>query len=117
MDRQVHIITDAIEIDSGARSGDDIGGGFGLRPDGTAFRLITLGAEGLRDQVSNLLEVVDYVFDQATAKTGVRLDQIDLSIEISSEGQVSILGTGGKAGGRGAIKLTFKRSERSPPPA
>lgn len=109
MDKQIRVVTDASQV-QGARGGDDIGGGFGMRADGTAFRLISLGADGLRQQVSNLLDVVGYVFDQASEKGNVTLDQVDLSIEINSEGQISVLGTGGKAGGSGAIKLVFKRA-------
>jgi hypothetical protein len=33
-----------------------------------------------------------------------------LAIEISSEGQISILGSGGKLEGKGGIKLSFKRN-------
>lgn len=112
MDRQILILTEASEVGPGARSGDDIGGGFGPRPDGAAFRLVRVGAEGLRAQVGNLLDVVAYVFDQASEQSAVSLEQIELSIEISSEGQVSIMGTGGKAGSRGAIKLVFKRGKQ-----
>ena len=49
------------------------------------------------------------VFDQSLAETGIVLDGVELSIEISSEGQVSILGSGGKIEGKGGIKLSFKR--------
>ncbi len=42
---------------------------------------------------------------------GLQLDLVELSVEISSEGQVSILGSGGKLGGKGGLKLTFR-----PPP-
>jgi hypothetical protein len=41
----------------------------------------------------------------------MQLDEIELSVEINGEGQMSILGTGGKAGGKGAIKLKFKRAD------
>ena len=115
MDRQVFIVTDAspvIASDVGSRGGEDVGGGFGSRLAQGGFRTISLSAEGLRDQVTNLLEVVQYVFAQATDRPTLALDQIELSVEISSEGQISILGTGGKAGGRGAIKLTFKRAAK-----
>lgn len=110
MDRQIQVITDAEPVvTSGARGSEDVGGGFGTRSDGGLFRSITLSADGLRDQVSNLVEVVQYVFSHTLEKPDLSLDQIELSVEISSEGQISILGTGGKAGGRGAIKLVFKR--------
>lgn len=112
-DMQVRVITDATPTlgatGDGVRGGDDVGGGFGLRPDGGAFRLVSLSADGLRDQVCNLLEVVQYVFNQSISKSTLALDEVELSVEINSEGQISILGTGGRAGGRGAIKLLFKR--------
>jgi hypothetical protein len=38
-----------------------------------------------------------------------RLDEIEVSVSISAEGGVSLLGTGGKAGAEGGLKLTFKR--------
>ncbi|WP_192936262.1 MULTISPECIES: hypothetical protein [Sinorhizobium] len=114
MEREIYVITDAESNRAGARSGEDIGGGYGPQPAGGASRLISLSANGLRDQVSNLLEVVQYAFNQALDRSGISLDELELSIEISSEGRISILGTGGTAGGRGAIKLTFKRSADPP---
>ncbi|TCL74657.1 hypothetical protein [Rhizobium sp. BK251] len=112
MDRQIKVITDADPVSrDGARSGDDVGGGFGSRQESGAFRMVSLSAEGLRNQVSNLLEVVQYAFDQTMERSALSLDQLELSVEISSEGQISILGTGGKAGGRGAIKMVFKREK------
>jgi len=41
----------------------------------------------------------------------MQLDEIELSVEISGEGEIKLMGTGGKAGSKGAIKLTFKRAE------
>ncbi len=55
------------------------------------------------------MAVVGDVFDQARAETGLSLEEVELSIEISSEGQISILGSGGKISGTGGIKLSFKR--------
>nr|WP_281257084.1 hypothetical protein [Calothrix elsteri] len=39
----------------------------------------------------------------------MQLDEIELTVEINGEGQVKLLGNGIKAGGKGGIKLTFKR--------
>ncbi len=41
------------------------------------------------------------------------LDEIELAIEISGEGEVRLLGSGGKFGGKGTMTLKFKRSELS----
>ena len=66
--------------------------------------------------MSAFLEVVEEVFDQTQMQAQetqpkMRLDEIELSVEINGEGQVSLFGTGGKVGGKGAINLKFKRQE------
>jgi len=71
----------------------------------------------LEEEMAHLLQVVERLFDrteqQANRKPKMQLDEIELSVEINGEGEVSILGTGGKAGGKGAIKLKFKRAEQA----
>ena len=67
--------------------------------------------------MSSFLFVVDKVFTRAEKETeaksgkksGMQLDEIELSVEINGEGQVKLLGNGVKAGGKGGIKLTFRR--------
>ena len=39
-------------------------------------------------------------------------DEIELSVEVNGEGKISILGNGVQGGGKGGIKLIFKRQER-----
>jgi hypothetical protein len=39
----------------------------------------------------------------------MQLEEVELVIEVNGKGQVSLLGTGGELGGKGAIMLTFKR--------
>jgi hypothetical protein len=38
----------------------------------------------------------------------MELDEIELSVEVNGEGQLSLLGSGSKLGGKGAITLKFK---------
>jgi hypothetical protein len=107
--------TETIEVPRGERSGDDIGGGYNpprtpRLTTATTTKRVALDALALKAQMRGLLDVVGEVFDQANQQTGLSLDQVELAVEINAEGQVSILGTGGKLGDRGAIKLTFKRS-------
>lgn len=67
----------------------------------------------LEQKMSRFLQSVGRIFRQAEQQTnrlsGIQLDEIELSVEISGEGEIKLIGTGGKAGGKGAIKLTFKR--------
>jgi hypothetical protein len=102
-----------VEGGEGRSSSEDVGGGFGSGVFQEARRILTrrvrVDAEDLKHEIGNLIAVVGDVFDQARAETGLSLEGVELSIEVSSEGQISILGSGGKIAGNGGIKLSFKR--------
>ena len=106
--------SETVEVVEGGRGSEDVGGGFGSSAVQAVRKSLTqrvhISAEELRQQIGNLIAVVGDVFDQAHDKAGLCLDQVELSIEVSSEGQVSILGSGGKLEGKGGIKLCFKRA-------
>ena len=63
--------------------------------------------------MSKFLQVVSGVFSRAekqvNLQSGLKLDEIEVSVEINGEGEVKLLGTGGKAGTKGGITLKFKR--------
>jgi hypothetical protein len=104
---------ETVEVVDGGRGSEDVGGGFGSSVVQQTRKSLTqrvqISAEDLRREIGNLLAVVGEVFDQARPEAGLSLEDVELSIEISSEGQISILGSGGKISGTGGIKLTFKR--------
>jgi NTP pyrophosphatase (non-canonical NTP hydrolase) len=104
---------ETVEVIDGARSSEDLGGGFGSslvqQTRKTLTQRVQISAEDLKREIGNLLAVVGDVFDQARPEAGLSLEDVELSIEISSEGQISILGSGGKISGTGGIRLTFKR--------
>ena len=104
---------ETVEVVEGARSSEDVGGGFGSslvqQTRKSLTQRVQISAEDLKREIGNLLAVVGDVFDQARPEAGLALEDVELSIEISSEGQISILGSGGKISGTGGIKLTFKR--------
>ena len=108
--------SDDAEIDGG-KGGNDTGASYGESvPQPTSRRRTRVRAEDLKHEMSAFLEVVEEAFDQTQVqaenkKAPMRLDEIELSVEISGEGKISLLGTGGKAGGKGAIKLKFKRQD------
>lgn len=108
-ERNVEVLEDV----DGARSGDDTGGGFGARMSSGVMRRFAVNVDDLRTQMANLLGLVGGIFDQAQTQTGLQLQEVELSVEINTEGQVSIVGTGGRVGGRGGIKLSFKREQAS----
>jgi hypothetical protein len=107
--------TQTTEVVRGGRSGGDIGGGY-VQPSVTdqvktiVRQRVPLDAVALKTQMNGLLQVVGEVFDQANQNSDLKLDEVELSVEINAQGQVSILGNGGSLSNKGAIKLKFKRS-------
>jgi hypothetical protein len=107
--------TPATQETEGGRSGNDIGGSFSSKVkerllDSIQAR-VPVSVERLKVNVTHLLAVLGEVFDQAEQQPNSRisLDEIELTVEVNAEGQLGILGSGGKAGGKGGITLKFKR--------
>jgi uncharacterized membrane protein YheB (UPF0754 family) len=75
---------------------------------------VKISVDEMEQKMSHFLRSVSRIFqyaDQCKAQfSDIALDEIELSIEISGEGEIKLLGSGGKTGGKGAIKLKFKRS-------
>jgi hypothetical protein len=115
---EIWIVTDApqISIPDGTRGGigrgNDWGEETGSKGVGDAVRV---SAQKLEEEMTHFLQVVGRLFknaeNQAKVNSGMQLSEIELSVEISGEGEVKLIGNGAKAGGKGAIKLTFKRQE------
>lgn len=68
----------------------------------------------LEQEMGKFLGSMGRLFDQAErpeqVRRGLRLEEIELAIEIGAEGEVRLVGVAGaKASGKGAIKLTFRR--------
>ncbi|MBW4668014.1 MAG: hypothetical protein KME60_11450 [Cyanomargarita calcarea GSE-NOS-MK-12-04C] len=114
----IWIVTDApqITIPDGTRGGigrgSDWGDETGSKGVGDAVQVPT---QKLEQEMTHFLQAVGRLFknaeNQAKVNSGMQLAEIELSVEISGEGEVKLIGNGAKAGGKGAIKLTFKRQE------
>ncbi|MDF5708015.1 MAG: hypothetical protein PUP90_10135 [Nostoc sp. S4] len=77
---------------------------------------VKVSAQKLEQNMTHFLKLVTNLFSQAEQQAkinsaGMQLDEIELSVEISAEGEVKLIGNGAKAGSKGAIKLKFKRQE------
>jgi hypothetical protein len=76
---------------------------------------VPVSAEKLEKNMTSFLQVVGRLFSraeqEAKVNSGMQLDEIELSVEISGEGEVKLIGSGIKTGGKGAIKMKFKRQE------
>ena len=115
--RGIWIITDETPIDEevgGGKDAVDIGADYDQpeEKNKSGKKRTLVKAEDLKQQMAEFLDIMEDVFDKAQKpKAKMQLDEIQLSVEINGEGQVSLFGTGGKAGGKGAINLKFKRQE------
>ena len=113
----IWIITDEESSDDlGAReSTKDIGGVLG-KPniDTKSQGRAPVKTEKIKQEMDKFLQVIEYVFDHTNKPlTNMQLDELQLSVEVNGEGQVSLLGFGAKAGSKGAITLKFKRIPES----
>ena len=78
-------------------------------------RGVPVKAEKLEAGVTEFLKLIGRVFDRAKQKagelSGMELDEIELSVEVNGEGQLSLLGSGSKMGGKGVITMRFKTNK------
>lgn len=123
---QLYVIADVQETEDvspieGRRDGGiDTGGGWGRETRRGPAEVISqkfqrkrvpLDAQALKTQMQGMLAVVNDLFDQATTNTGLQLNEVELSVEINAEGQLSLVGNGGKLGNSGGITLKFVRPD------
>lgn len=67
--------------------------------------------QGIADFLQTMGRVIQNAQQRATELGGMELDEIELSVEVNGEGQLSLLGSGTKVGGSGAMTLRFKRKD------
>ena len=77
----------------------------------TQRKRVSLDAQALKAQMESMLAIVNDLFSQADTQTDLRLEEVELSVEINAEGQISLVGNGGKLGNTGGIKLKFTRPD------
>lgn len=106
-------VQETVEI-GGRRSSIDRGG-FGTHSTAETIRTlskrkrVSLDAQALKAQMESMLAIVNDLFGHADLQTGLQLDEVALSVEINAEGQISLVGNGGKLGNTGGITLKFTR--------
>ena len=117
--KAIWIITDETPADGGDRTGEkmpvDIGAHYDFTPERKpreADKKHLVKAETLKREMSEFLDAMQEVLEQAEQpRSKMRLEEIEITIEINGEGKVSLLGTGGKVGGKGGMTLKFKRKD------
>ncbi len=65
----------------------------------------------LKQEMKSFMQAMREMLDEAEdTNSKIQLDEVELSVEINGEGQISLFGIGGgKAGGKGAMTFKFKR--------
>jgi hypothetical protein len=114
----IWIVTDETPVPKavvGERDGQDTGNPYDQNRPRTMTqprRGVPVSAERLEQGMAEFVQVMGRVLEHAKASakevSGMELDEIELSVEVNGEGQVSLFGMGGKAGGKGAMTLKFK---------
>lgn len=104
------------EMLSGARdSSRDTGGRLGNEPSEVIEQVVItdrqpVEVDKLKREMKSFLQAMREMLDEAEPpESKMRLDEVELSVEINGEGQVSLFGFGGKAGGKGGMTFKFKR--------
>lgn len=117
---EVEDTEDATPADGRRDGRTDRGGGWGEAPrrgpaetikQNLTRKRVPLDAQALKTQMQGMLAVVNDLFDEATTTSGLQLNEVELSVEINAEGQLSLVGNGGKLGNSGGITLKFVRPE------
>lgn len=113
-DDYIYIITDTAP--TGGRDGNVPRNPYADNPPRTptAGRIgLPVSAEKLEQGMTDFLQTMGRVIknaqERATELGSMELDEIELSVEVSGEGQLSLLGSGTKVGGSGAMTLHFKK--------
>ncbi len=108
-------------INSGARSSRDTGGLLGVetteeivvsrKRDEIVITRHKVEVTKLKQEMKGFLQAMREMLDEADQPDSkLQLDEVELSVEVNGEGQISLFGIGGgKAGGKGAMTFKFKR--------
>lgn len=107
------IVTDETDETSVPIEGEK-GWGEEVRKRIASLKEVKLPIAQLEQNMNQFLQLVGRLFKQVDQQIGsdsdMKLDEVELAVEISGEGEVKLV-AGGKAAGKGAIKLKFKRSD------
>lgn len=80
------------------------------RMTGLIPRVTDVSPDTLQANLSRFLKAMEKsLSDVPTQIAHYRLEEIEVAVEVSAEGEVSLLGNGGKVGGKGTLTLKLKR--------
>lgn len=111
----IYIVTDepgTPTIPDGSRDGRRVRNPYDETVEIPIQRGTPVKVDKLEQGVTEFLQLMGRVFcraKQSASELGdMELDEIELSVEVNGEGQLSLLGNGAKVGSKGAMTLKFK---------
>ncbi len=80
---------------------------------------VQVSASWLEQNLKDFLKVTGRVLKHAIYSAGdvagMELEEVELTVEVNGEGEISLMGSGVKTGGKGAMTLKFKKAPASSP--
>ena len=114
-DDTIWIVTSQSSDEYGSKTGSKAPPYYQNNPPVNRENAVPVKASKLEAELSKFLAVVGGLFnraqEQVNQQTGFKLDEIQLSVEISGEGEIKLLGTGVKTETKGGLTFTFKRDD------
>lgn len=108
-DQPIWLLTD-VELPV-VDEGSKFGGSHRNTENLTERVLVSLDLPVLRDQLTQFVQQINSVFGQLDNEHdgNFHLDEIEMSVKITAEGQIVLFGSGGKVGGEGGLTLRLIR--------
>jgi hypothetical protein len=69
-----------------------------------------ISVEKLKQEIKGFVLAIEKCLDEAdSVNSKIRLDEVEVAVEINAEGQLSIFGLGTKTGAKSSLTFKFKR--------
>lgn len=111
-DEQIFVLTDVeVPVVDQNESGAKFGGNRHKVENVSEQVVVSMSSDTLRDNIQQFMKNINTAFSQLPEeeKSKFHLEEIEMSVKITVEGQVLLLGSGGKVGGEGSITLRLTR--------
>lgn len=107
---QIFVLTD-IEVPVINETGAKFGGNRHKTEKVSEQVVVSISSDTLRDNIQQFMKNINTAFSQMPEeeKNKFHLEEIEMSVKITVEGQVLLLGSGGIVSGEGSVTLRLRR--------
>lgn len=104
------MVDDVIRIFGIDDDGDEEDRAGGRRADELRYARSAIPVDEFRVRVAEFMSGIENVIHDIAAAAGeYDLDEVQVAVEVSAKGTLSLLGTGGELAGKGAMTFKFKK--------